>query len=746
MATRSRNRGAKGRRTAQQKRSAPGRLVRLRTALQTRLGRQTDDVWGLVLLVFSVLLLLAFFDLAGPVGRWAASGLRFVFGIWAYLVAPATALIGVVLLGSMPRRDHTRIAIGVAVLYLGSLTLFHLFTGTVSLAESFDLVLERGGVVGSLIAFPLRRLLGFWGAFLVLFSITGAGALIVTRASVRDVGRTLWSWLRKGARFLALARPVEIVDERPPMVVQKPVMRVVEGTPEPSPKPAKPKPKQQSTRPRQTPPPATPAGRSIDGYTLPPLALLNRSESGGHNRKVLEQMAAELEETLHQHGVDARLTRIVPGPTVTRYEIELAPGVKVARVTGMAHDIAYALASPDVRILAPIPGKSAIGIEVPNRKRELVTVGDILGSPEATADPDPMKVALGKDINGKPYLLKLDELPHVLIAGATGAGKSSCINALVTSLLMRATPDEVRLILVDPKRVELGQYNDVPHLLTRVITNPKKAAEALQWAVAEMDRRYELLADAGVRDIISYREKYDAGGLDPDSFDRFPYIVAIVDELNDLMMVAGRTVEESVVRIAQMARAVGIHLVLATQRPSVNVITGVIKANVPSRLAFSVASQTDSRVILDSSGAEKLVGLGDMLVITAREPRPERIQGAFVSEAEVHAVVHWTREQRNAQYEDRAVFEVAEKKAELDEEFDGEDPEIVQAAIELVVRSQLGSTSMLQRKLRIGFARAGRVMDILEMKGIVGPSEGSKAREVLVQPEELDSLLVSVAD
>ncbi len=311
--------------------------------------------------------------------------------------------------------------------------------------------------------------------------------------------------------------------------------------------------------------------------------------------------------------------------------------------------------------------------------------------------------------------------------------------------MMRATPDEVRLILVDPKRVELGQYNDVPHLLTRVITNPKKAAEALQWAVAEMDRRYELLADAGVRDIISYREKYDAGGLEPDKFDRFPYIVAIVDELNDLMMVAGRTVEESVVRIAQMARAVGIHLVLATQRPSVNVITGVIKANVPSRLAFSVASQTDSRVIIDSAGAEKLVGLGDMLVITAREPRPERIQGAFVSEREVHAVVQWAREQRNTQYEDRAVFEVAAKKAEVDEEFDGEDPEIVQAAIELVVRSQLGSTSMLQRKLRIGFARAGRVMDILEMKGIVGPSEGSKAREVLIQPEELDSLLTTTS-
>jgi S-DNA-T family DNA segregation ATPase FtsK/SpoIIIE len=713
-------------------------------ALKTRLGRQSDDVWGLVLLVFSVLLVLAFFGLAGPVGRWVTNGLKFVFGVWAYLVSPATAVIGAMLLGSLPKRDHARVALGIAVLYVGSLSLFHLLTGSVSLAESVDLVLERGGVVGSLIAFPLSRLVGFWGAFLVLFAVTGAGALIVTRASVRDVGRTLLSWLRKAGRFLALSRPVEIHVESPHMPVQKPVMRVVETKPAPT-KPQQPSKRTQKSRPEQPPAPS-PSTRSIGGYTLPPLSLLERTEGVGQNRKALEQMAAELEETLHQHGVDARLTRIVPGPTVTRYEIELAAGVKVSRVTGMSHDIAYALASPDVRILAPIPGKSAIGIEVPNRKRDLVTVGDILASSDAIDDTDPMKVALGKDINGEPYLLKLDELPHVLIAGATGAGKSSCINALVTSILMRATPDEVRMILVDPKRVELGQYNDVPHLLTRVITNPKRAAEALQWAVAEMDRRYELLADAGVRDIISYREKHDIGGLDEDKFDRFPYVVVIVDELNDLMMVAGRTVEESVVRIAQMARAVGIHLVLATQRPSVNVITGVIKANVPSRLAFSVTSQTDSRVILDSAGAEKLVGLGDMLVITARDPRPERIQGAFVSEAEVHAVVKWTRDQRDAEYEDQSVFEIAEKKAEMAEEFDGEDPEIVTAAIELVVRSQLGSTSMLQRKLRIGFARAGRVMDILEMKGIVGPSEGSKAREVLMQPEELDGVLTAAGN
>jgi S-DNA-T family DNA segregation ATPase FtsK/SpoIIIE len=508
--------------------------------------------------------------------------------------------------------------------------------------------------------------------------------------------------------------------------------------PEARPQPAK------RTKPKApTKAPTKAAVRKPDGkgYQLPPVELLAKSEGGGHNKRALEATAAELEQALHEHGVDARLTRIVPGPTVTRYEIELAAGVKVSRITGLSHDIAYALASPDVRILAPIPGKSAIGIEVPNRKRQLVTLGDVLGSAEGAADSNPLAVALGKDIAGTARLLELDQLPHLIIAGATGAGKSSCINAMVTSLLMRSTPDEVRLILVDPKRVELGQYNDVPHLLTRVITSPKKASDALQWAVGEMERRYELLADAGVRDITSYRNKLDEGSLDEEAFDRFPFIVIIVDELNDLMMVAGRAVEDSVVRIAQMARAVGIHLVLATQRPSVNVITGVIKANVPSRLAFSVASQTDSRVIIDSVGAEKLIGLGDMLAVTALQPRPERIQGAFVTEDEINAVVDWVREQQRALYKDEEVFEAATQRVAQEDAFEGEDPSLVRQAMELVVRSQLGSTSMLQRKLRIGFARAGRVMDILENRGIVGPSEGSKARVVLISEEELEGAL-----
>jgi S-DNA-T family DNA segregation ATPase FtsK/SpoIIIE len=711
----------------------------MKDRIRERLGRQTDDVWGIVLLVLASLLALSLFGLAGPVGRYTTTGLSFLFGTWVWFVPIVLCVIGIAIVGTMPRADYGRLSLGLVTIFIGSLALFHLMTGTLSLSQSMDRVIERGGAAGSLLAFPLRRLIGFWGAFLVLFAVVGVGVLVVTKATIRDVGHTLMDglrWLR--APFRNQAETV-VTAAMPSPSATKPKSqkgpRIAAGDADKrAPKKAKPK---------QLPRPKPPVATSGDGYMLPPVNLLKLSEASSQNRKALEQAGAELEETLHQHGVDARLVRIVPGPTVTRFEIELAPGVKVSRVTGMAHDIAYAMASADVRILAPIPGKSAIGIEVPNRHRSLVTLGDILGSAEAQADPDPMKVALGKDISGRNRLLKLDELPHVIIAGATGAGKSSCINALVTSIMMRAKPEEVRLILVDPKRVELGQYNAVPHLLTRVITNPKKAADALQWAVQEMDRRYQLLADAGVRDISSYREKWDAGGIEEEGFDRFPYIVIIVDELNDLMMVAGRTVEDSVVRIAQMARAVGIHLVLATQRPSVNVITGVIKANVPSRLAFSVASQTDSRVIIDSAGAEKLVGLGDMLVVTARDPKAERIQGAFVSEAEVHAVVDWVKAQREAKYRDKEVFEPAKQAAASEEEFEGEDPDIVRQAIELVVRSQLGSTSMLQRKLRIGFARAGRVMDIMERKGIVGPSEGSKARSVLLSEEELGSVLAS---
>ena len=406
-----------------------------------------------------------------------------------------------------------------------------------------------------------------------------------------------------------------------------------------------------------------------------------------------------------------RITGVVSGPSVTRFEIKLAPGVKVQKLSALSNDIAYALATPDVRLLVPIPGRSAIGIEVPNAMRQLVRLGDILSGRRAGTRRHPLVVGLGMDIAGKPFLLNLAELPHVLIAGATGSGKSSCINSIITSLLMRARPDDLKLILVDPKRVELGQFRDVPHLLTRVITDPKKASEALKWVVAEMDRRYDLLAEAGVRDISGYAAKWEKGSLDTARFDRFPYLVVVVDELNDLMMVAGREVEMAIVRIAQMARAVGIHLVLATQRPSVNVITGVIKANVPSRLAFSVASQTDSRVIIDGAGAEKLVGRGDMLVVTAQRPRPQRVQGAWVEESEIARVVSWIRGQgRPAETLDQSLDAALTVDSPAPEPEDDEDEKLLGQATELVVRSQLGSTSMLQRKLRVGI-RPGRTSD-----------------------------------
>jgi S-DNA-T family DNA segregation ATPase FtsK/SpoIIIE len=735
---------AKKKRPAKRKTSPVGAirqsLAAIRDGTRANLGRQADDVWGLVLVVLSTLIVLAFFGLAGPVGDGFEKGSRFLFGIWRYAVPVVLSTIGLALIVGKPNDGARRMLIGGVTTFVGTLALFHLLTGAVSLRPNIDLVQRTGGAVGALIAFPLRRILGIWGAFVVLAATVGTGVLIMTKTSVRELSRgfaDMWRETRRMARTVLMSG--DRLENRPILHQSSPATargRHQQARPKPKPRPA---------QVVDAPKPVPTVDLTQSEYHLPPLSLLDDGTGGEVNRRALEETAHQLEDTLLQHGVDATLTKIVPGPTVTRFEIELAPGVKVNRVSNLAHDIAYALATPDVRLLVPIPGKSAIGVEVPNAKRRLVSLGDILSSAEAAMPAGPLTVGLGMDISGQPKLLNLGELPHLLIAGATGAGKSSCINSIVTSLLMRTHPDDVRVIMVDPKRVELGQYNGVPHLLTRVITNPKKANEALKWAVAEMDRRYDLLADAKVRDIEGYREKWDSRKLDRDGFDRFPYVVVIIDELNDLMMVAGREVEESIVRIAQMARAVGIHLVIATQRPSVDVITGVIKANIPSRLAFSVASQTDSRVIIDGAGAEKLVGMGDMLVVTATEPRPQRIQGAFVRESEVHAIVDWVKKQREAQYQDKEVLEVAAAvaAAKAAEEEDDDDAELIREAMELVVRSQLGSTSMLQRKLRIGFARAGRVMDSLERIGVVGPSLGSKARDVLMTEEELEEALAA---
>jgi S-DNA-T family DNA segregation ATPase FtsK/SpoIIIE len=486
-------------------------------------------------------------------------------------------------------------------------------------------------------------------------------------------------------------------------------------------------------------------------WTLPSTDILSMTEVHEVNKARVAERGRLLEESLASHGVETRLVGMTVGPTVTRFELELGSGVKVAKVTSLNRDIAYSMAATDVRILAPIPGKSAVGVEVPNETRQLVSLGDLINSPEARSATHPLDVAVGKDIAGRAVFLNLAATPHLLIAGATGAGKSSGINSILTSLLMRSTPDQVRLILIDPKQVEMGQYARLPHLLTAPVTNPKKAANALGWAVKEMERRYDLLVEVGFRDIGGYNAAFDKGEVnDPTDenakmYDRLPFIVVVVDELNDLMMVAARDVEESITRIAQKARAVGIHLIVATQRPSVNVITGVIKANIPARMAFAVSSLTDSRVILDQPGAEKLVGKGDMLLMPGNTNVPNRIQGSWVDEDEVRKVVaHWRRQAPEVVYVSGV---------EGDEpggsssgglfgggNGNGDDDDLIQRAIEIVVRSGVGSTSLLQRKLKVGFARAGRLMDELEERGIVGPSEGSKARTVLMSVEELDSM------
>ncbi len=660
-------------------------------------------------------------------------------------------------------RDSTRFALGFW-LFLSVLSgFFHVFSALPSPSDGVPALASAGGLFGWLIGGPLNALLTIWGAVPALVLLAIASLLIMTGTPpgrvidrIQELYRFLFNvtdekqkknkiqteskwWGSKKEEPKAFETPLEIIDE--PEVELLPELELpIEQDDEPDLDFFK-------AEEGITEPIDIPAPREKKPYVLPGLGILAAGSPAKTASSANNQVAAAIDAVFQEFDVDAKVSGFQRGPTVTRYEVELAPGVKVEAVTRLTNNISYAVASNEVRILSPIPGKSAIGIEIPNSDREIVTLGDVLRSKNAQASTHPLTIGVGKDVEGGYLVANIAKMPHLLVAGATGAGKSSFVNSMIASVLMRATPAEVRLVLIDPKRVELAAYQGVPHLVTPIITNPKKASEALQWVVREMDSRYDDLASFGFKHIDDFNRAVVAGEIAPPAGSKrelipYPYLLVVVDELADLMIVAPRDVEDAIVRITQLARASGIHLVLATQRPSVDVVTGLIKANVPSRLAFSVSSLTDSRVILDGPGAEKLVGQGDALFAPMGSNKPIRVQGAWVSEPELHKLVAHVKAQMDPEY--RSDVTAVQQSRVVDSEI-GDDLDLLLAACDLVVNSQFGSTSMLQRKLRVGFAKAGRLMDLLESRGIVGPSEGSKAREVLIRPEDMAKALARIS-
>ncbi|MGH3824142.1 MAG: DNA translocase FtsK [Pseudonocardiaceae bacterium] len=693
----------------------------------------------------------------GPVGGGLQQACSALFGIASMGLPVVLAGVAVTLMRTEPDvAARPRRTVGTLLLTLGTLGLWHLAAGSPADGVGRS---RAAGVLGYLVAEPLVNGFTVWVAAPLLVLLAAYGLLVLTGTPVRAVPERI--------RRLCGALP-EHDPETDAEVTDTPV---TEADPAAA-RLRRPARRRQATQTDQnsteedatdqppTPPAAQPklenkpsstmsVHRVVEGdYQLPPPDLLVKGDPPKARSKANDAMIEAITGVLEQFSVDAQVTGFARGPTVTRYEVEVGPGVKVEKITQLTRNIAYAVATDNVRLLAPIPGKSAVGIEVPNSDREMVRLGDVLRSPASGRDQHPMVIGLGKDIEGNFVTANLTKMPHLLVAGSTGSGKSSFVNSMLVSLLARATPDEVRMILIDPKMVELTPYEGIPHLITPIITQPKKAAVALAWLVEEMEQRYQDMQSARVRHVDDFNRKVLSGEIvAPPGSEReyrpYPYIMAIVDELADLMMTAPRDVEDAVVRITQKARAAGIHLVLATQRPSVDVVTGLIKTNVPSRLAFATSSLTDSRVILDQPGAEKLIGMGDGLYLPMGASKPVRIQGAYVADAEIAKVVAYAKEQASPEYTDGVTAAKAGEQKEIDPDI-GDDLDVLLQAAELVVTSQFGSTSMLQRKLRVGFAKAGRLMDLLESRGVVGPSEGSKAREVLIKPEELEGLLYSI--